>query len=248
MASINEALSLLASTLFNPKSQSPTVDQRFTQLTWEFQHLYNELDASNKPWTYNSITVNVNSGQQDYLVPVAVGKVLFAYANTLNEPTFGSIGMEIVDLAEVSSDFYLFNPLNYGYSRDFNEIWASPFKPDIALYRQDGQLYFRLRPYNDDLESVTLVFSTGDWITNLSIETSAVLPQYHQLAIVRAGMNLMPGCEWQGDREYNLQQRKQLMPVLAQQADRYYGQFIIAKRQMSADTDTERISALGESW
>jgi len=245
MSSINEALSLLSSVLLNPKDQRPTIDQRFTQLTWEFSALYSELENTNLPWSTNSVTVNVNDNQPDYLVPVSAGRVLFAFANT-NQDAFGPIGLEFADLASVSSDFYLYSPLDYGYSRDFNEVFNGAYAPDFALYRQDGNLKFKLRPMYSAINSVTLVFSSGNWLENLSVESTAVLPQYHQLVITRAALNLLPGCEWSGTREENLQQRQQLAMSLNAQMLRYQQNFMYAKRQMSADQDTDRYAALGD--
>lgn len=239
MSTINEALSLLSSVLLNPKSQKPTLDQRFTQLTAEFQQMYNELETSGVPWTHNSVTVNVSPGTESYLVPASIGKVLFAYADA-STSAFGPVGLEIVDLAEVTSDFYPFTPLDYGISRDFNELWTLSAGAQIALYREGGSLYFRLAPFATGVSTVTLVYSTGDWLTNLNSTSTAVLPGHHMLVIVRAALNLLPGCEWEGDRGYNLSQRQQLALSLASQEQRYARNFLYAKRSMSGDQVTVR--------
>lgn len=240
MSSINESISLLASTLLNPKSQKPTLDQRFTQLTAEFQAMCNELDSTNLPWTHNTITVTVSPGTESYLVPASsIGKVLFAYADS-STSTFGPVGLEIVDLDQVTTDLYPFTPLDYGISRDFNELWTLSAGAQIALYRQSGSLYFRLAPFATGIESVTLVYSTGDWLTNLNSASTAVLPGHHMLVIVRAAMNLLAGCEWNDDRAYNIDQRKQLAMSLSAQESRYSKNFLYAKRSMSGDAVTSR--------
>lgn len=239
MSSINESISLVRSVLLNPKSGRPTLDQLFTNMTFEFQQIYNELASSNLPWSHQSVTINVAPGTESYLVPVSVGKVLFAYADS-STSTFGPVGLEIVDLAEVTSDFYPFTPLDYGISRDFNELWTLNPGAQIALYRQDGNLYIRLAPFATGISSVTLAFSTGNWLENLTSDSVGVLPEHHMLAVVRTAMNLLPGAEWTDERDYNLSQRQQLALSLDRQEQRYARQFMYAKRNMAADAVTTR--------
>lgn len=238
MGTLNQNLSLLDSMLGNPKAQKPTMDQRLTQVMLEFQHLVNELGNTNKPWLSQTVTVSVNAGTEDYLVPGNVGKVLFVYANRSDQ--LGPIGLTFADLAHVSSDFYLFSPLDYGFARDFNEALAVPSPAEISFYRQGGALYFRLPPFNQAVESVSIVSSVGNWLDGLTSNDSFVLQGHEGLALARAGMNLLPMTEWAGDDAYNDKQQAKYARSLAAQADRYQSAWIIAKRSMHDDQPTCR--------
>jgi hypothetical protein len=244
--SINSSISKVRSLLLNPKSNRPTVDQLFSNLTDEFQAFYNELETSSQPWTYNEVTVNVNAGVYDYLVPVTTGKVLFATAYP-QDTNFGPIALEIADLAEVTSNFFLYSPLDWGFSRDFNEVINLPFPFQIAFYRKGGDLWFRLAPFSYALTSITITYSTGDWLQNLNVNTTAVLPNHHGLVETRTAMNLLPGCEWSADVNRDDLKRKNLAMSLSTQAQRYSRNFMYAKRNLGGDAVTDR-SVFGEYY
>jgi hypothetical protein len=245
LSTINEALTLLDPVLFSPKAQKPTVDQRFTQLKFEFQNLVNELNNTNLPWLTQTVTVNITPGTEDYTVPGNIGTVLFAYANTLDD-SLGPFGLEFADFAGVSSDFYLFSPLDHGIFRDFNEVFSIGSPAQLALFRDtSGALKFRIPPFTDTaIQSISLVSSKGDWLDGLTLEDSSPLPGHHMLAIVRAARNLLPGTEWVGDRDHNLEQRKQLAISLTDQEQRYAQAWLYAKRSMHASQPTHRASYL----
>lgn len=237
--SINSSISRVRSLLLNPKANAPTPDQLFTSLTMEYQTFYNELDASGQVWSFNEQTININSGTIDYLVTNPTGKILFVLAYPQNA-YFGPVSLEFADLAGISSDFFLYSPLDYGFSPDFNEAINFPFPFQIAFYRKDGDLWFKLPPFAYALTAIKIVYSTGDWLTNLNTESTAVLSQHHALPDVRTALNLLPGCEWTGSEESNQNKRANLGRTLGVQEQRYYQQFIYAKRSMTADQVTVR--------
>lgn len=246
MPALNQALSLLASALMNPKQQKPTLDQRFTQLTWEFQNFYNELTNSHIPWTYNSVSVDTLDSQLDYLVPQNVGTVLFAYATPLNNNLYGPIPLTIVDLAHISSNFFLFSPLDFGISRDFNEVLWAPHGTEISFYRDgsSGLLYFRLAPQGIALQNVTLIYATGNWIDGIDPSANPILGQHHMLPIVRAAMSLLPGCEWND----GLDRSKSLSSTLPIQETRYERQFMLTRRSLNADLEPTYRIPFGGDW
>lgn len=246
MSTINQNLSQLDSMLGNPKANKPTTDQRLTQVMMELQNLVNELNNTSLPWLTQDVTVNVTSGTEDYLVTGNVGKVLFVYANRADN-VFGPFAMEFADLASVSSDFYLFSPLDYGISRDFNENFAVPFPAQIAFYRQGGSLYFRLPPFGTGIESVTVVSSVGDWLDGLTADDEFVVKGHVQLALTRAALNLLPMTEWTGDRKFNLEQRGQFAQSLQRQERSYKDAWVIAKRQIHGDAESYR-EPVGGNW
>lgn len=248
MSSINTSISRVRSLLLSPKEQRPTADQLFNSLTMEYQNFVNEIDSTNLPWLYNSQTVRLNGNFIDYLVTNPTGKVLFVTANT-GCNCHGAIPLEFADLADISSNCYLFSPLDWGVERDFGEAWAVHFPFQIAFYRKDGDLWFRLAPNicGCALSSITIVYSTGDWLENLSTDSVAVLTQHHQLVEVRTALNLLPGTEWIDNAEANQAKRVNLDRSLSRQEARYAQQFLYGKRMMTADLTTSRVS-LGEYW
>lgn len=241
MSTINDSISRVRSGLLNPKAQSPTVDQLFTNLTYEYQNFYNEIDSTNKPWTYHDITVNVSASTTDYLVPITPGKILFVIAYP-TDTNYGAVSLEFADLADVSSDFFLYSPLDFGFSPDFNELVNFPFPLQIAFYRKDNNVWFRLAPFAYALTSIKIIYSTGDWLQNLTTESTAVLSNHHQLVEVRTMMNSLPAADWVSDEKTNQNRRNNLAMSLATQEARYAKQFMYAKRMMTADETNVRMS------
>lgn len=192
----------------------------------------------------NEQTITVTSGETDYLVVTPPGKILFAVAYPENDD-YAPFSLEIADLAEVSSDFYLYSPLDWGYSPDFNELITFPWPFQIAFYRKDGDLWFRLAPFAYNIQSVKLTYSTGDWLSNLQTTDTAVLPQYHALVEVRTALNLLPAAQWSGNEDANQNRRANLGKTLAIQEDRYAQQFLYGRRNMSVPETTTRHSPLG---
>jgi hypothetical protein len=246
MSTFSEALDTLSTVLFNPKSQKPTVDQRFVRLSFEFQNMYNELENTGIPWTYNKKTISVTQGTQDYMVSGVTGKVLFAYAQS--DDNLGPTSLEIADLASVSSDYYPFNLLDYGVWRDFNELWGAPYPAQIALYYDNGILKFRLSPYLQALSSVTLVYSSGNWIEDMTPDSLVILASHHMLPIVRAAKSLLAGTEWTDQRDFNLSQREQLGNSLRDDEARYALQFATAKKGLSLDSEVSYREPFGGDW
>lgn len=246
MSDINTSISRVRSLLLNPKENCPTPEQLFTQLCLEYQNYFNELDSSGLPWTMTEQTINVTSGQTDYLVTNPTGKVLFVVAYPEND-AYGPFSLEFADLAEVSSDFYLFSPLDYGFSPDFNELITFPWPFQIAFYRKDNNLWFRLAPFAYNIESIKITYSTGDWLENLQMTDTAVLSQYHGLVEVRTALNLLPGAEWVGNEDANQNKRANLGKTLAIQEERYARQFLYGRRNITTPETTSR-AGLGGYW
>ena len=219
---------------------------RFTHLTYEFQQLYNELANSGKPWTYNTISVTVNPGATDYVVPGASGKVMFVMAYPL-DTNLNPVSLEFADIADVSADFWPYSPLDFALARDFNEAWTLPFPFQIAFYRKGGELWFRSPPFAMTLTQIDVVLSTGDWVENLSTADEAVLSQHHQLVEVRAAINLLPAAEWSDDAAMNTAKRSALAQSLPAQEERYAREFLYAKRSLTRDMPVIR-TAFGEGY
>lgn len=243
MGALDQALSKLDAALLSPKQQRPTLDQRFTQLLWEFQNFYNELTNTHLPWTHNSVTVNITGGTTDYLIPAEVSTILFAYAQPVGG-IYGPVPLDIVDLAHISSDYYLFSPLDYGVSRDFNEALVFPRATEISFFKGAGGNYFRISNTGNALQQVTLVYATGNWLENLDPSSVPILEQYHMLPIVRACQNLLAGCEWAD----NVDRSKGLAATLTAQEQRYAGQFLMAKRSINADLEPSYRVPFGGTW
>lgn len=246
MSQINDSISRVRSLLLGPKDQRPNLDVLFTNLTYEFQNFVNELSNSGKIWSYNTVPINVNPGTTDYIVPGASGKVLFVIAYPL-ETNNNPVSLEFADLADVSADYWLYSPLDFAISRDFNEAWSVPFPFQIAFFRKGADLWFRLPPFAYTLTRIDVVFSTGDWIANLSTGDEAVLSQHHQLVEVRSSMNLLPAAEWWDDDTKNENRRKELALSLSNQEQRYARQFVVAKRTPTRDLPVVR-AAFGDEY
>lgn len=222
------------------------MDQLFSHAVAEFQSFINELSNTDLTWTYNSVTVNTTSNDTDYLLPITPGKVLFVTGTPYNN-IYGPVALEFANLADVSSDFYPFNALDYSsYSPDFNEAINFPFNLQIAFYRKNNDLWFRLAP-NTQWSSINITYSTGDWLDNLTIENAAVLSNHHHLVHTRAAMNLLPAAEWKKDEEYNQLRRTNLEKSLMMAEERYAQQFVYAKRNLTADETSVRPSC-DDGW
>lgn len=225
--------------LGNPSEQSPTLDAVFSAVITEFQAFYNELSSSAKPWTYNTAQVTITNGVADYIVPAPPGKVMFVTGQPINN-TLGAIALEFADLAEVSSDFYLFSPLNFGFSPDFNESVSFPLNLNVAFYRKNNSLWLRIAPYPTAFEYLTITYATGDWISGVSVNDEAVLSEHHHLPITRAQQNLLPMTTWTKDENANQLKRNNFERSFDRQIARYAEAFMYAKRNLTNDETNYR--------
>lgn len=239
MSTINESISKVRIKLLKPKEQAPSPETVFDSLVTEYQNQYNDLENSNLPWSYSTATINLVAGQMDYLVP-QTGRVLFVTAQPYDQ-LLPPLLLEFADLADISTDFWLFSPLDYGFAREFNEIFWNDAPFQVAFYRNDSDLYMRVAPFVLNNTVLTITFSTGSWVENLTMDSVAVLKNHHGLVETRASINILPGCEWSENLEADEVKRGNLMRTLAIQEERQSKNFMYAKRSINADVINDRV-------
>lgn len=225
--------------LRKPKEQAPSPETIFDALVTEYQDYYNELENTNLPWSYSTSTINLVAGQMDYLVP-QTGRVLFVTAQPYDQ-LLPPLLLEFADLADISTDFWLFSPLDYGFAREFNEIFWNDAPFQVAFYRNDNDLFMRVAPFVLNNTVLTITFSTGTWIENLTMDSVAALKNHHGLVKTRVKLSLLDACEWSENLEADEIKRRNIRIGLEPVADRQAKNFMYAKRSINADVINDRV-------
>lgn len=226
MSTIKESVGNVRLLLDTPREQKPNVRQIFGSVLREYQNAMNELANSNVMWSLKETTVTL-TGQADKLVGSNIGKILFVTANQDNPYL-----VDFTDLRDTSAYWWDYYPIASERPQDYNYA-GYPYY--IAFYHKDGQLYLRSPVNYLAGEVLTITSAVGDWTSNVSAGSSAVLSQYHHLPEIRAAMNLAHNARWTDSEEADLVHIQGLLQSLAMQEQRVYEQFRIHKRSLVAD-------------
>lgn len=236
MSSINESVSRVRELLLSPKEQKPSVSIIFGRLLSEYQNLYNELSNTSMVWNTREAKVNLQQNKTDYLIPGNIGKILFVTLQG-TDTNYPPVPVEFSDLASVSSDYYLFEPLYYEYA-PYSPTGAYP--GSIAFYRKDNSLYARIAPFSSGTGQLTVTYSVGNWINSVATDSSASFGEYHAMIETRAAKSLVTAAEWTSDLESDEVKRRNLRIDLSEMDARYSQNFMYAKRNLTADHTTYR--------
>lgn len=227
MALISESLNRVSELLLDPLEQKPSVKLKFGALLREFQNFTNELGNSSVNWTTQNFNLVVDGSTGDYLVSASnVGKILFVVNDSITTP----YPLEFTDLADLSSNWWYYNPIIAARPEDYN---FAPYGNQIAFYRKNGSLYAKVPTGLATTVSVTAAM--GDWSSNAQLNDSPVLSEYHHLPEIRAALSLRPIAEWGANEDRNQMMRRDLLDSLMMQESRVYSQFILAKRSIVGD-------------
>lgn len=244
MSSINGSITRVRAKLLKPKDQAPPVELIFGEVLEEYQNVYNELANSHVPWTKGDVIVNLASGTGDYAVSEnqSIGQILFVTAQSPGSQF--SYPVEFTGLSAASESWYYWYPPVPDETNAFNP--AQSFGYGAAFYRKDGRLRVRVGTNVHANSILTVTFAVGNWTENASPDQIAVLTQYHHLPEIRAAQNLIEPSEWR-DPVFDAIRKKNLAVSLTSQENRVYDQFKIAKRSLTADKITRRITT-GNSY
>jgi hypothetical protein len=116
-------------------------------------------------------------------------------------------------------------------------------------YQDDGSRWVRVLPKPQLAASYLVSFASGDWASNISLETSPVLTQFHALPEIWAAQSFLPSCQWSADQKYNSAHREEIAIALKNDEMRIADSFDRYKRNLVDDHMGIRASSFdGEVW
>ena len=214
--------------LLKPLDDAPNLDVMLGAMIDETMHLENELGNSSVAWNIRDFRLRPLNNNFDCRVSDEdVGKILMVTIDG------DALPVEFTDLRDASSDWWNWSPQAVDRLEDFGYYDIRDGRAKIAFYRKDGVTFARF-PNIYDGQQMT-VKTQGVFDRDTSLSSAAALPSYHQLINVRAAQNVLPGAMWSTDAPRDEAMRRNLMMSLPRQETRYYEQFVIAKRSLTAD-------------
>jgi hypothetical protein len=224
--------------LDNPKQQKPNTGVRYDAVVQNFQNLYNELANVNEAWSFDEAILTVNSASDSFPIPNAArfGKLMLVTTYSTNE---WAVERPIPLSDEQNLNFDWFYPKNYAPQLVYGGLTggAHTAQKVSVFYDKDGVPMLRFLPKPQASARYKLKYSLGDWIGQLALDKTPILPQFHALAEIRAAIDILPLCSWDGldDKATDRKQTK-LFESLARREQRilpHWQQYI---REMSHDT------------
>jgi hypothetical protein len=216
MASLAEMRENVRQRLGEPLPQSPSPKATLQSVCTHVQSLFfNRLANTGRAWTVGEpYRLTVSGGRDQYLLNVGPewGKALDVYTVDPGNPFH--IGRSI-PFWNVQDIHFNWTEL-YGYS--FLSPWPgmSPHNAQrMAFFRTpDGSVYLKIQPRPQLTTTYEILFSTGSWASEASLDESPLLAEHHALPEIRACMSLLPLTKWGDDQKENRERRKEFAESL----------------------------------
>jgi hypothetical protein len=211
VATLSEMRENCRQRLGEPLPQSPTPKQTLQAVCTHVQSLFfNRLANTGRAWTVGEpYRLTVSAGRDEYTLNVGSewGKALDVYTIDASNQYFISRSIPFWNVQDIHfnwSDLY-------GY--DLLSPWPgmSPHTAQsMAFYRTpDGSVYVKIQPKPQLSTTYEILFSTGAWAGDASLDESPLLVEHHALPEVRACISLLPLTKWEDDAKENRERRKE---------------------------------------
>lgn len=196
--------------------------------TTNTQSFFNEIQATGRAWAIGEqpITLTVASGQTEYLLPVGNewGRPIDVYTTDPSNSSFIERQIEFTDLGDRLMDWDA--PRNFqGYLDS-----AGHTAQRMMFYKKgfSNDQYVSVWPAPSGSSSYKILYSVGNWSTDMSLDDSPLLTQHHAMIVVKTAMDAIPGASWFDDEKENRLRRNELkesfsnrLPILMDQWKRH---------------------------
>jgi hypothetical protein len=246
MATLDEIVSNVRTTLGDPQPQHPRLPLVFKHVLNHTQSIYNHLNNTNKAWTTLEIPLQAQANKSDYTINAQNwGRALLVYTEDQSTPGHW----------ERTVPFFNVQNLNLAYEgpRD-GANWFGGFLDGsnhtalgIAFYREpNGQIVkARIRPVPQAPAVYRVIYAVGPWAESAGLDSSPVLAEHHHLIEVRAAISSLPDTkwwipngapgsdEWKSVEAMNAEQRRARLAILGRDAERYTKDFELYVRSLN---------------
>lgn len=246
MPSITEMQANVRLRCDEPRAQKPSVRRTLQAVIDATQNLYNRLENTGQPWSLKpEYTLTVANGTQDYLLALdaSYGKPIQVLSLYPGNPSYMPRLIESREFAEMYFDWGL--PANIA-SWMWNDGSNCTAVRVAFYYKDDGSRWVRVLPQPQLTAQYSVIFASGNWADNASLDASPVLSQFHSLVEVWASQSLLPSCEWWDDQKLNVEHRKELAMALVNDQVRFEQEFDRYCRTIHDDRMTVRDSSFSD--
>ncbi len=202
-----------------PRPQHPSAHRVLLATMQAVQSFYSQLENTGQAWSLkDDYNLTVSTNTSDFLLAIdeSYGKPLQVITTYPNNPSFIPRYIEFREFASMNFDWPF--PVNMA-SWILNDGSNCTAMRMAFYYKDDGSRWVRVLPRPQLQATYLITFSSGDWASNVGLETSPVLSQFAGLVETWAAMSILPSCQWEDDQKYNMAHRRELAEAL--QNDRF---------------------------
>lgn len=211
MATLAEMREGVRQRLGEPLPQSPSPKAVMQSVCTHVQSLFfNRLANTGRAWTVGEpYRLTVVANRDEYVLNVGPewGKALDVYTIDTGNPFFISRSIPFWNVQDIHFNWSELS----GY--DLLSPWPgmSPHNVQrMAFYRTpDGSVCVKVQPAPQLSATYEILYSTGSWASEASLDESPLLAEHHALPEIRAAMSLLPLTKWGDDAKENRERRKE---------------------------------------
>lgn len=227
--------------LLDPKPQSPSRRYLLQKATFVTQSFFNRLSQSGRPWAVcdEPILLTVQPGLSEYVLPVGNewGRVLDVVTCDPSNPSFIERQVNFTELADQKFDWNL--PRNYQGSMDSAGHTAQRFSFFKKGFSNDQ--YVSVWPEPTGSSSYKIIYSLGNWASDMSLDDSPLLTQHHALLVCKTALDSVTSAAWWDSEGENRLRRAELKDSLSAQLPLYMKQFDEFVRNVTQPRMTQRL-------
>lgn len=202
--------------LLEPMSQRPSRRYLVQLATTNLQSFFNEIVGTGRPWAIcdQPITLTVASGESEYLLQVGSdwGRPLDVTTMDTSNPSFIERQIEFTELADQKFDFQApRNTQSFIDSAGHTAQRISFFKKGFG----DDQ-YCSVWPVPIVACSYRIIYSLGNFASEMSLDDSPLLAMHHNLLAVKTALDALPGSAWFVSEAENRLRRNELRTSLSE--------------------------------
>ena len=227
--------------LIEPLPQRPSRRYLLQLATTNLQSFFNELTETGRPWAIGEepLLLTVASGQTDYILPVGneFGRVMDVTTHDPSNPSHIERPVPFWELADERGNWP--GPRN-AQVRFYDSAHTAQ---RISFYRKAFQndVYVSVWPVPQDTSTYRILYSMGEWATQMSLDDSPLLTQHHALLAIKTAMDALPGTAWWESEAENRLRRDELRASFAGRFPQLLEQFRRFVRNATQPRMTQRL-------
>ena len=227
--------------LLEPMPQRPSRRYLLQLATTNLQSFFNEIQSTGHSWAIGEqpIILTVASGQSEYLLPVGNewGRPMDVTTMDPSNPSFIERQIPFFELADQKMDWNA--PRN---AQTFIDS-AGHTAQRMSFYKKafSNDTYVSVWPVPQMSSRYRILYSVGEWASQMSLDDSPLLTQHHALLTVKTAIDALPGSSWFADEKENRLRRNELRTSLNDRLPILMDQFRRFVRNVTQPRMTERI-------
>lgn len=227
--------------LIEPLPQRPSRRYLLQLATTNLQSFFNEITQTGRPWAIcdQPIILTVASGQSEYLLPTddTFGRPMDVTTYDPSNPSSVERQVPFFELADQKFNFD--GPRNYQGGMDS----AGHTAQRMSFFKKGFQndTYVSVWPVPQGSSSYRILYSLGNWASEMSLDDSPLLTQHHALLTIKTALDALPGSAWFADEKENRLRRNELQSSFAGRLPIHMEQFRRFIRNVTQPRMTERI-------